>query len=292
MPKPKPTWEQFKDNYDFKAPDWALLGRDDFRQYLRFLGRNDFGPSAIRVRFSALRSFYKFLMRRGWVETSPLKELSLPKIAKRLPRFLTVEQMTALLAAPFKELEAIRNSSGKRKHPAPFFRDAAILETIYSCGLRIGELCQIKAGEIDFDTQVVHVHGKGKKERLAPIGNTALEAISRYWKMLARSPLPEEPAFFASLKKRSPVYPRLVQLRLKHYLVACRLDPALTPHKLRHSYATHLLDAGADLRSIQEMLGHANLATTQVYTHLSIDRLKEAYDKADLDGHRNRLQEN
>ena len=262
---------------------WSELERNDFRLFLRQLGRRELSQAAIRLRFSALNSFYKFLMRRGLVESSPVKDVTLPKPAKRLPQFLTIDQMNALLDAPMQEFEAERvakKGTKKKANQVPYLRDGAILETIYSCGLRIGEICRMLAGEIEPDELVVNVHGKGKKERQVPIGRAAVEAIRAYWERLAKSPAPDEPVFFASEKKRSAIYPRLVQLRLKNYLSACGLDPTLTPHKLRHSYATHLLDAGADLRSVQEMLGHANLTTTQVYTHVTTERIKRAYNEA------------
>ena len=258
---------------------WSQLERNDFRLNLRQLGRKELSQAAIRLRFSALNSFYKFLMRRGLVESSPVKGVTLPKPAKRLPQFLTIDQMNALLDAPMRELSA--KAGTKRKvNQVLSLRDRAILETIYSCGLRIGEICRMLAGEIEPDDLVVNVHGKGKKERQVPIGRAAVEAIRLYWERLAKPPTLDEPVFFASEKKRSAIYPRLVQLRLKKYLTVCGLDPTLTPHKLRHSYATHMLDAGADLRSVQEMLGHANLTTTQVYTHVTTERIKQAYDEA------------
>ena len=262
---------------------WSELERNDFRLFLRQLGRRELSQAAIRLGFSALNSFYKFLMRRGLVESSPVKNVTLPKPAKRLPQFLTIDQMNALLDAPMQEFEAKRvakKGTKKKVSAVPYLRDRAILETIYSCGLRIGEICRMLAGEIEPDEHVVNVHGKGKKERQVPIGRAAVEAIRLYWERLAKSPALDEHVFFASEKKRSAIYPRLVQLRLKNYLSASGLDPSLTPHKLRHSYATHLLDAGADLRSVQEMLGHANLTTTQVYTHVTTERIKRAYDEA------------
>ena len=258
---------------------WSELERNDFRLFLRQLGRRELSQAAIRLRFSALNSFYKFLMRRGLVESSPVKDVTLPKPAKRLPQFLTIDQMNALLDAPMREL-SVKDGTKRKVSQVPSLRDRAILETIYSCGLRIGEICRMLAGEIEPDDLVVNVHGKGKKERQVPIGRTAVEAIRLYWERLAKPPALDEPVFFASEKKRSAIYPRLVQLRLKKYLTICGLDPTLTPHKLRHSYATHMLDAGADLRSVQEMLGHANLTSTQVYTHVTTERIKRAYDEA------------
>ncbi|MSU22050.1 MAG: tyrosine recombinase XerC [Pedosphaera sp.] len=262
------------------TPSWPDLKRDDFRSYLRFLGRKKLSRAATRLRFSALRSFYKFLIRRGALNVSPIKNITLPKLEKRLPRFLTAVQMLALLKAPLQELAALKQSSDDPVAEAPYLRDVAVLETIYSCGLRISELCGLTAQDFYWDEQLVRVRGKGRKERLVPIGAPALEAIRHYWKNLPEAPVAETPAFLATEQKRAAMYPRLVQLRLKRYLEIACLDPRLTPHKLRHSYATHLLDAGADLRSVQELLGHAHLVTTQVYTHVTTDRLKRAYDQA------------
>ncbi|MEW6303939.1 MAG: tyrosine recombinase XerC [Verrucomicrobiota bacterium] len=263
-----------------QPPDWRSLQRDDFRAYLRYLGRHNLSRAAIQLRFSALRTFYKFLVRRGVVEGSPIKNLSLPKPEKRLPKFLTGQQMLDLLQAPLKEMQAHRASDAKDFDGSPYLRDVAILETIYSCGLRISELCGLLAEDIDWGERIVRVRGKGKKERLVPIGEPALKAIEVYWEALPNAPGGNAPVFLAAPDKPRPMYPRLAQMRLKRYLAAAGLDPHLTPHKLRHSYATHLLDAGADLRSVQELLGHAHLVTTQIYTHMTTERLKRAYDQA------------
>jgi len=273
-------WYQNKNGQN--AP-WENLKRDTFRVFLRHLGRTNFSQAAIRLRFSAINSFYKYLMRRGLLEASPVKGITLPKPAKRLPQFMTIEQMVQLLDAPEAEYRTkvlAYEGTNKKVQQAPYLRDRAILETIYSCGLRIGEICRMLSDEIDANELVVNVHGKGKKERQVPIGKTAVEAIKSYWLLLAKPPESNEPVFFSSEKTRSPIYPRLVQLRLKNYLNACGLDSSLTPHKLRHSYATHMLDAGADLRSVQEMLGHSNLSTTQIYTHVTTERIKRAYNQA------------
>jgi integrase/recombinase XerC len=259
-------------------PPWAQLNRDDFRAYLRSLGRRALSRAAIRLRFSALQTFYKFHVRRGRLEAVPIKGMILPRPGRRLPQFLTVQQMKELLAAPFKELKAHRQGGGADASSCA--RDAAILEVIYSCGLRISELCGLRVEDIQWEEQRVRVRGKGKKERQVPIGAPALDAIAAYWRTLREAPGTTMPVFYAAPHRPEPVAPRVVQLRLKNYLEAAGLDPRLTPHKLRHSYATHLLDAGADLRSVQELLGHANLATTQIYTHLTTDRLRRAYDAA------------
>lgn len=263
-------------------PAWDKLQRDDFRGYLRHLGRHNLSRAATSLRFSALRTFYKFLIRHGLVGTSPIKNLTLPKPEKRLPKFLTVQQMTALLEAPQKllQLRQGKKGAGRPVSPAVALRDTAVLETIYSCGLRISELCGLRADEIDWPQQIVRVRGKGKKERLVPIGKPALDAIERYWKTLKIEPAGASPVFFGETTSHAPLHPVQLSRRLKQYLACAGLDPNLTPHKLRHSYATHMLDAGADLRSVQELLGHAHLATTQIYTHVTTERLKKAYNAA------------
>lgn len=260
---------------------WEKLQRDDFRAYLRFLGGRNLGRSPIHLRFSALRTFYKFLVRHGQVTTYPIRNLALPKLARRLPKYLTPEQMKALLEAPLKPLAKQKTKRpGRPVSPSIRHRDRAILETIYSCGLRAAELSGLQAEDIDWNEQLVRVRGKGKKERLVPIGQPALRAIENYWKFLKPCPTGNSPVFLAQTRQPAPVGKRDLERRLKRYLAIAGLDPNLTPHKIRHSYATHLLDAGADLRSVQELLGHAHLVTTQIYTHVTTERLKKAYDAA------------
>ena len=280
-----------------QPPHWANLERDDFRAFLRHLGRQNLGRPTVRLWFSALRSFYRFLVRRGRATGSPVHGLDLPKLPRRLPRHLTVDQLVQLLDAPLKAFEAATTRSSSRRGrpqlPVAFYRDYAILETIYSCGLRISELCGLQVGDIHWQEALVRVRGKGRKERLVPIGQPALEAIRAYWNLLPHPPAPDHPVFQshspragrparhprASTPSPAPITPGLLQRRLKSYLLLAGLDPAITPHQLRHSYATHLLEAGADLRSVQELLGHAHLVTTQVYTHITTDRLKRVYDQ-------------
>ena len=261
-----------------KELHWQQLEREDFRAYLRYLGRLNLKRAAIHLRFSALRTFYKFLIRRGCLSQSPIKNIALPKLEKRLPLYLTVQQMLELLRAPMRAWEASQNAMNKDVDPAPYLRDLAVLETLYSCGLRISELCNLVCGDIHPKEELVCVRGKGKKERLLPIGKPALISIDNYWRALPVHPSGNNAVFYANWDKQRPVYPRMLQMRLKKYLIAAGLDPKITPHKLRHSYATHLLDAGADLRSVQELLGHAHLVTTQIYTHVTTDRLKRIYD--------------
>jgi integrase/recombinase XerC len=260
---------------------WGKLSRDDFRSFVRFLGRNNLSRAAVQLRFSALRTFYKFLIRHGAAESSPIKNLSLPKLEKRLPKFLTKQQMEALLIAPFELLKIQKTKkAGRPVSQIAALRDVAVLETIYSCGLRVSELCGLRVDDVDWSEQIVRVRGKGKKERLVPIGKPALMAIQDYWNTFKQPPGGASPIFFSETKNRAPVSSCSIARRLKQFLAIAGLDPSLTPHKLRHSYATHLLDAGADLRSVQELLGHAHLVTTQVYTHVTTERLKKAYDAA------------
>ena len=168
------------------AVAWEKMLRDDFRAYLRYLGRNNLSRAATALRFSALRTFYKFLMRHGEVESLPIKNLLLPKAPQRLPRFLTIQQMEDLLAAPKKLLESKtgKKNSGRPLSVEASVRDVAVLETIYSCGLRVSELCGLRVEDIDFNEQVIRVRGKGKKERMVPVGEPALTAIQNYWAVL------------------------------------------------------------------------------------------------------------
>jgi integrase/recombinase XerC len=261
-------------------PNWIKLQRDDFRAYLRYLGRHNLGRAAIQLRFSALRTFYKHLIRQGALEASPIKNILLPKLGRRLPQFLTVQQISDLLAAPQKLVPASGTDEERKTATLLCRRDVAILETIYSCGLRISELCGLRGEDIDWHEGLVRVRGKGKKERQIPIGEPALKAIQAYWQLLPEASSGQAPVFLPSARGLKPITARALQLRLKKYLALAGLDPSLTPHKLRHSYATHMLDAGADLRSVQELLGHAHLVTTQVYTHLTTERLKKVYSQA------------
>jgi len=234
----------------------------------------------MRVRFSALRTFYRFIIRRGELAATPLRGMALPKVGRALPKFLTQEQVSTLLAAPLKEL-ADRQAAGDDSVDSPaLLRDAAILETIYSCGLRVSEVCGLLCADISGNERLVRVRGKGRKERLVPIGEPALDAIERYWQAANHPCASSVPVFLATAGTLRPVTQTTIQRQLKRYLAAASLDPALTPHKLRHSFATHLLDAGADLRSVQELLGHAHLVTTEVYTHLTTERLRKVYDQA------------
>jgi integrase/recombinase XerC len=221
---------------------------------------------------SGLRSFFKFWMQRGRLKRNPLFDIPLPKLEKRLPKFLTEEQMRLLLAGPQRRLE----NGGVDPHIA--WRDRLAMELLYGGGLRVSELVALNFGAIDFDSGVARVTGKGNKERLCPLGRVALTVLKKFRAEFAPAKGPGDAVLVNPNGMRMSV--DAVQAMLKRYLSLAGLPMDLTPHKLRHSYATHLLNAGADLRLVQELLGHSQLATTQLYTHVSMARLQEIYAKA------------
>lgn len=252
-----------------KFENWRDASADDFRDYLFFLMKQDFKRSTIRLRFAALRSFYKYLVLRRGLGRSPVAEVQLPKQEKSLPVVLSVSQIDELLTLP------LRVPAGKAAYSWMPMRDAAILELFYSSGLRISELISLDVSDIDFLGETVRVRGKGAKERIVPIGSPALAAIQRYRTDAA---VVSGPLFQSSHRKR--ITQQAIDLLLKKYLKLSSIPFRISPHKLRHSFATHMLDAGADLRSVQSLLGHSSLSTTQIYTHVTKERLKEAYDTA------------
>lgn len=248
---------------------WRDEEADTFRDYLFHLMKQDRQRSTIRLHFAALRSFYKFLVLRRGLANSPVVGIQLPKVARTLPVVLSASQIDELLALPLR-------CEPDPKSPVWLpLRDAAILELFYSCGLRISELIGLDVRDLDFIGQTVLVRGKGAKERIVPVGGPALNAVRRYREAAAIS---NGPVFLSKLRRR--ITQQAVDLLLRKYLRQTSIPFAISPHKLRHSFATHLLDAGADLRSVQAMLGHASLSTTQIYTHVTRERLKEAYDSA------------
>lgn len=261
------------------APVWAALRRDTFRLFVRSLALEGLGRSAVQIRLSALRGLYASLLREGVVAESPLVDLPPPKATKRLPKFLTEAQAAALVTAPAAETVE-SPATGAASAEVVRRRDAAALEVLYSAGLRVSELCGLRVGDIDFDRRTLRVLGKGKRERRAPVGEPALTAILAYWAAAGHGRAASQPAFLARTNAVEAMQPRTVQRRLKRWLAAAGLEPGATPHQLRHSFATHLLDRGADLRAVQQMLGHARLATTEIYTHVTADRLRRAYNSA------------
>jgi site-specific recombinase XerD len=248
---------------------WRNCRADDFRDYLFELMKKSQARSYIRLQFSAFRTFYRFLVERKNLRKDPVRELQLPKPEKKLPLVLTRQQIDELLAAPLRI---------PKHRAAPVWmplRDAAILELFYSSGLRLNELASLNVADLDIYTESVRVLGKGRKERVCPVGAPALEAVSRY---RSAASIQTGPLFIN--KSRHRLSPRSIWLILKRYLRHTSIPIALSPHKLRHSFATHLLDGGADLRSVQALLGHASLSTTQIYTHVTVERLKKAYADA------------
>ena len=252
-----------------KFPGWREVTAEDFRRWLYQMMKDELAKATIRLRFAALRSFYKFLVHRRGLAKSPVAEVQLPKPEKKLPVVLSVTQIDELLALP------LQVPTHKQTLPWMPLRDAAILELFYSCGLRISELRGLDVKDVDFHGESVRVTGKGAKERLVPIGGPALSALQRY---LREAVVTNGPIFLG--KSRTRITQQAIDLLLKKYLKLSSIPFKISPHKLRHSFATHLLDAGADLRSVQSLLGHASLSTTQIYTHVTKERLRSAYDAA------------
>ncbi|MBQ7251299.1 MAG: tyrosine recombinase XerC [Kiritimatiellae bacterium] len=276
-------WGEAAGKADFAAP-WERVGKEDARAYLAATLEDGRSSATARRHVSALRSFWKFLMRKGVVKMNPFANVAMPRRAKRLPTVLTTLETAKLMEAPRKRYEELPRA-GKTPFAAyAAKRDRAILETLYASGMRISELCNLPEDALDLREGTVHVTGKGRKERICLLGRTAVAALEEaiaardafFWagggKRVAR------PLFMGHTGAR--LTPRSVERALKTYLAIAGLPETVTPHKLRHSFATHLLDAGADLRGVQELLGHANLSTTQIYTHVSVERLKQAYDDA------------
>ena len=251
-----------------KTP-WKKCTANDFRDYLFGIMKRGQARSYVRLQFSALRTFYHFLARRKGLQRDPVRELQLPKIEKKLPLVLTRQQIEELLAAPLK---IAKNRAAPVWMP---LRDVAIMELFYSCGIRLGELAALNVADVDLYTESVRVFGKGRKERVCPVGFPALEAISRY-----RAAANVHTGALFINKSRKRISSRSIWLILKRYLRHTSIPIAISPHKLRHSFATHMLDRGADLRSVQALLGHASLSTTQIYTHVTVERLKKAYAEA------------
>ena len=271
--------QAFEDFYRWLAdPQVDLWSRGFDRLELRHMrdfvieAQQRFDRRTLHNHASGLRTFFKFWLRRGKLRRDPLLGVPLPKLEKRLPKFLTEAQMKQLLAAPQRRLE----SGGIDAHSA--WRDRLAMELLYGGGLRVSELVALDYGAIDFASGVARVVGKGRRERLCPLGRVAMAVLVKFRDEFAPRRLPTSPVLANPDGSRMAV--SQVQKMLKHYLALAGLPLDLTPHKLRHSYATHLLNAGADLRLVQELLGHSQLATTQLYTHVSMARLKEIYAKA------------
>jgi integrase/recombinase XerC len=239
------------------------------RDFLNYLYGQNYTKSTTARKLATLRSFYKFLIRRGVVSVNPLSTIRTPKQEKRLPKCLDLEQVQKLLDAP---------GDGDLLSA----RDKAMLEVLYSSGIRVSELVELETQDLDLQEGILRVRGKGRKDRLTPIGSQAIQALQRYFELRAidnKSQGQHSQRVFLN-KHGEPLSTRSVRRKLDKYLVEAGLDPGISPHTLRHSFATHLLNNGADLRSVQELLGHQSLSTTQIYTHLTTSRMKEVYDSA------------
>lgn len=247
---------------------------DQIRGYLNHLADQSYSPATMARKIATLRSFYKWALKHSFVNANPMTMIRTPRQAKRLPKAITVEQIEQLLSAP-------------DDNDVLGARDRAMLETLYSTGIRVSELVDLGMRDLDENQEALRIRGKGKKERLVPLGSHALTAIRHYVNILtnderyssAWGPDKADPPLFIN-KHGGRLSSRSVRRKLDKYLRQVGLDPSISPHTLRHSFATHLLDNGADLRSVQELLGHQSLSTTQTYTHLTTQRLRNAYDNA------------
>lgn len=251
--------------------DFSAVTSVQVRSYLIEEGRRK-ARRTLHNHVSGLRAFYLFLRKCGVVESNPFTGVVLPKLDKPLPKFLTERQMRELLDAP-----TVLWKDGKLGE-FEALRDSLILELLYGGGLRVSELCALNHGHIDQAQGIARVLGKGRKERLCPLGPVAMRCLKAFVERFELAATYESPVVVQRNSQR--MQPRQIQKSLKTHLAAAGLPLDMTPHKLRHSFATHMLDEGADLRAVQELLGHANLSTTQIYTHVSIARLKEAHKQA------------
>ena len=253
-------FSKFLGELDVEKVDYLAV-----RKYLALLKEKNLGNRTVNRRLSSLRSFFKFLTREGYLKANPILSVSSPKLEKHLPQFLTEEETKRLIESAFPKNDEDELS----------LRDRAILETFYSTGMRIAELVSIDARDIDFISNIIKVMGKGKKERIVPIGDMALLAIRKYLEKRKKT----SDTIFLN-KNGSRITTRGVRGIVSKYIKISGTKQGVSPHTLRHSFATHLLNRGADLRTVQELLGHANLSTTQIYTHLTTEKLKSVYDKA------------
>ena len=258
-------------NYTLDLDDFkSFLGETDIakvdyltiRKYLAILKEKNLGSRSVARHLSTLRSFFRFLNREGFLKVNPILSVSSPKLDKHLPDFMTEDEVSRVLVSVH-----LGDKMG--------LRDRAIMELFYSTGIRIGELAGLRVSDIDFIGGVAKVFGKGKKERMVPVGDTALSAVRAYLEKRKK----ESDTLFLN-KNGSRISVRGIRNVVKKYLMLAGMKKGISPHTFRHSFATHLLNRGADLRSVQELLGHANLSTTQIYTHLTTDKLKSVYNKA------------
>lgn len=267
--------EDFNSLFDYlqdrvgRIPEPSETDITMLRGYVAYLHECQYAKTTIARRLACLRSFFRYCAREKLVTSNPAKALRTPRTGRKLPSFLTTQQTVKLIEAPPTD-----EPSG--------LRDRAMLETMYSAGLRVAELVGLNLSDWDQDANVLRVRGKGRKERIAPVGRHASTALHEWIAVreLAEDAAPEdrEAVFLNRFGKRLTT--RSVGRMLEKYVKANGLDSTISPHSMRHTFATHMLDGGADLRSVQELLGHKSLTTTQIYTHVSTQRMRETYDKA------------
>ncbi len=272
----------FPDQPAFDA--WAQIDDDQARAFVMALHTAGDSKRSMQRKLSAMRSFFRYMIREGVVGVNVFAGLASIKSDHPLPRVMSIRQIESLIAAVGRYWRSmVETGCAKTESGADFAcaRDTALIEVIYSGGLRISEAVGLNYGDLDLGGGVIRVRGKGKKERLAALGRPAAAAMRQYLKLRRETGAARHsasPIFLNRFGER--LTPRSFQRNLKDYLAEAGLPPDFTPHKLRHSFATHLLDAGADLRSVQEMLGHENLSTTQIYTHVSAEHMKRVYQTA------------
>jgi tyrosine recombinase XerC len=238
----------------------------DIRKFLAALKEQNYSKSSISRKLACVRSFFKFLSRENIIKANPAVSIATPKRDKKLPLFLELKEIECLLEAPTGNSESA-------------LRDKAIMELLYGSGIRVGELKGINIDDLDFYSGLLKVRGKGKKERIVPVGSMAVKAIERYVNKRRRAKKGAEHVLFLN-KNGTRLTDRSIRRIILKYAKQIALNKNVSPHTLRHSFATHMLDRGADLRSVQELLGHENLSTTQIYTHVTTKRMREVYEKA------------
>jgi len=276
--------KQFEKSYEDlhrKQPIWKDLGIDDAKDFLAYCQEKELNKTSVRRKISSLSSFYKLMIRDGLVNYNPFNDIKARGGGRKLPLFMSVSEVDRLLNAPKSYWQKMGLTKQIKAESAKLSekRDTAILEIIYSGGLRISEALALEEKHIDFSRETFVVEGKGKKQRMCVLGGPAIRALESY--LAERNKFKELKTEKLFINQQGGVLTaRSVQRSFKNYLQEAKLSKEHTPHKLRHSFATHLLDAGADLRTVQEMLGHVSLSTTQIYTHVTTARLIKAYQKA------------
>lgn len=251
---------------EFELTDWNSIKASNIRQFVAYLHRQQLASKSIQRYLSAVRSFYRYMLREGLVESNPAQSVQAPKAEKRLPATLDVDQMTALLE--HTSSDSFISS-----------RDRAMMELFYSSGLRLAELASLDIRDIDFGDLLVYVTGKGSKSRVVPVGKQAINAINAWLEMREQQGFFEQKALFLS-KQGKRLGVRSIQQRLKFWGKQHGVSDKVHPHRLRHAFASHMLEASGDLRAVQELLGHADLSTTQIYTHVDFQHLANVYDSA------------